>query len=261
VPSLSALVKSDLNPSSSALSESQLLWLIARYRVLAGELEREVADFRNANPVHREFLELIEKKIAPIMESGVYARVELMNRRKIAPTPMPDLRTPGPQQQQEKQLADEAIHGTVASLYGKIVRECYAMWDSGKIELNKGEENRFMDVLEDFAKYSAKKSAVTAYQNPFPPNSVQDLEFRRDLGYWASVYSTPLQTVLMKLPPELEQKQQLLEWLYNVIRRAFSPNRSDLPEKYVDEYVRLFFKYGADYLQLRQRLKWEAPAK
>jgi hypothetical protein len=220
-----------------------------------------VADFRNANPVHREFRELFEKKIIPIMESSVYAQVELLYRRKIAPTPMPDLRTPGPQQQQEKQLADEAIRGTVASLYGKIVRECYAMWDSGNVKLNKEEENRFMDVLEDFAKYSPKKSALTAYQNPFPPNSAQDLEFRRDLGYWASVYSTALRTILIKLPPELEQKQLLLEWLYNVIRRASSLNRNDLPEKYVDEYVRSFDKYAADYLKLRERLKWEPPKK
>jgi hypothetical protein len=155
---------------------------------------------------------------------------------------------------QKRELADKAIHGTLAALYGEVAKETYSLWESGKVKLSKAQEDRFLDVLEHVAKYGSHSASPVNYQNPFVESSLEGMEFTDNLGHWAGEYWVAFASVLIKLPPELQEKQHVVEQLYDLILELAPSGRTDLPERYVDEYVEFLNKSRLQLTALRDRL-------
>jgi hypothetical protein len=149
---------------------------------------------------------------------------------------------------QNRELINKAIHGTLASLYGEVAKDTYSLWESGTVKLNKVEEDRFIDVLEHIAKYGSPNGSLVKYPNPFAEGSLEGMEFDDEMYGGAVEYTLAFRSVLIKLPPELQEKQHTVQQMYDLILKLAPSGRTDLPERYVDAYMELAKKLD---LQLR----------
>jgi hypothetical protein len=212
---------------SLPLKKSQFEQRVEEYQSLLGQLRSEVAAYRQSLPV-KEFCEVFEKKVTPLIIEGEQARLQAEAKYGRDRSYFSG--------QSEFNTAVRTILRSLFSSYGEVPNACLALHQSGKVRLDEKEERLATGTLRMVMKYDSERTNPVDSRNPFDEGTKDAMAYNVELGLEARTFSEAFSTLLFKLPPELEQKEHRVHELYDKLRQDVPAGSGwGLPEEYVDE--------------------------
>jgi len=206
---------------------------------------------RASVPSYGEFVEKLTGFLVPLAIDGERARLYVREQVRKEVEEDASFRL-----EYDSKLADRVIHEVLASMYGGIAAEVEELVDSGTVELSGREAELFRAVLGRTKEFARPGGEDQDY--PYEVGTLEHDEFLRNFSLAALQYSGSLMMPVFKLPPDLQQRTDEVDALYEWIARHAEGSEVPLPSRFVDPALDLLErikKTGTQILKLESELE------
>lgn len=203
---------------------------IQRYERLTAELATSVTAYRAATPAFAELAKLNREVVLPWAAQGAPKK--------------PDAAGPS-------NYNDKSTRPLIQNITGALYKDVYPGFDKlrqgGRIKLAPLEARNFTAMLAFVRTHSILIANPRETRNPYPAGTPAHAAFQRDLTVAVAITGAPLKPLILRLPPELEQKKLAVRELYfdltkslpDAEARKIKPFRDPYLEDYVAALTRI----------------------
>ena len=207
---------------------------INEYNTLAAELDSDLAAYRASMPVFAKFLDLAINKIFPLLQEGDKAGQWLSKAREQGTLDWE-------KSAYDKKKAEKILMRIMASVYKDVYSEFQKALEAGKLTLTDEQEKiYFQGCIYHIQNITEPISEPFEDHYPYKKDTLEYNIFVRDLGQVVIMAGSPLGKMIYQIPPELEEKQNRINELYEQLLQQKKQSKMDipLPEKYKEGYLK-----------------------
>ena len=208
--------------------------LLEQYKRLVAELDAELAAYRASMPVFAKFLEVAINRVFPLLQEADKAGQWLSKAREQGTLDWE-------KSAYDKKKAEKILMRIMASVYKNIYSEFQKALEAGKLTLTDEQEKiYFQGCIYHIQNITEPISEPFQDHYPYKKGTLEYNIFVRDLGQVVTMAGSPLGKMIYQIPPELEEKQNRVNELYEQLVQQKKQSKMDipLPEKYKEGYLK-----------------------
>ena len=207
--------------------------LADEYNVLVAELDAELAAYRASMPVFANFSDVCVNKIIPVTIEGEKADTWLCDTYGGIGNSLKN-------SNYDKKIAEKAMVEILAARYKDVYDQFQNAIDANQLTLPNEQQTIYYRGCYYLFLAAEPFSSPIEDHCPYEKGTVEYYLFFRDLGQTAVMASSPLGKMVYQIPPELEEKQRIVDELYEelVQWKKQSKINVQLPPKHKEGYLR-----------------------
>lgn len=226
----SCIIKNEKSPKE----KSELEKSIEEYNAFVAELDADLAAYRDSMPAFTKFFDVSINKIFPLIRESDKAGQWLSKAREQGTLDWE-------KSTYDKKKAEKILMKVMASVYKDVYSEFQKALESGKLTLpDEQEKIYYQSCFYHIQNMTEPLSEPFEDHYPYKKNTLEYNIFVRDVGQVLTMAGSPLGKMIYQIPPELEEKQNRVNELYEQLLQQKKLSKMDirLPEKYKEGYLK-----------------------